>query len=440
MNDRLPPWSKTAEQSVLGSVLRDNTCLVDVQLHLPGAECFYTDAHQKLWRGILFLMNSAGKVDLTLLNSWICDNGLEQDTGGHAYLGQLWSEGSVSYAAEHYAKIVWEKYVLRRMIHICTEVIGDCYNNESPLEVLDKAEREILSISIQGGASETPAIGVFIKSAMDHADALQNGTPTGSLDYGFIDLDKQLGGMHKGELIVLGARPGIGKSALALAFASHAVLDAKIPVYFASLEMSGDELAGRMLCMTGRIDSHRWRTGKLTNQERGSLLEVSERIYDSKLFIGARQFTLQQVCASARRLYQREKIGLVIVDYLQLMETERERGQSRAEQVGKISRQLKLLAKDLEIPVLALSQLNRKPEERRTNEPNLADLRESGAVEQDADAVLLLYLSSADEENGHIVCKIAKQRHGPVGFVSLTFVKQFVRFENFALEPDYARY
>lgn len=437
-----PPNSVEAERAVLGSILRNARCLPDVLAHVSRPTDFYHDAHQRIFSGILALSGRNKPVDAHILLAWLNANGHGKDCGGEAYLGRLFAECQTSSHAEHYAKIVKEKSLRRELLNSCIRIMEDCYDQSGDAsEVIDRAERDIRSIAVTGAAGDAVLIREPMSAAIRQHEAMAAGNTEAGTPWGFTDLDSITGGMHPGELTILAARPSLGKTALALAFARSVTITHKRPAYFASLEQSAQELASRLLAMHCILDTHRWRTGKMTPQEYQSLSEHMGDIAEAPLYVGDSQYGLMQVCASVRRTHGKTPLGLVLVDYIQLVEVEGRRSQQRYEVVGEISRRLKALAKELKVPVVALAQLSRACEERPDGEPTLADLRESGNLEADADNVFLLYRpKSSDQETGKVVLKIAKQRSGPVGFVPLMFSKNNVRFYDFAREPGYARF
>ena len=433
--ERMPPYSRDAEQSTLGSMLRDNGTICDVLMLIPDAKFFYTDAHQKIFRCIVDIDAEGKPVDLVTLAELLHNRKQMEDIGGAAYIAELWDAAPTAANAEYYAGIVRNKGLLRHLLHITTDLARECYDqSQSGEDMIEDAERRILGLLTSKPGDVKPMFD-FTKLSMNQMEARAEGKVGIGLPYGFIDLDEMTGGMHPGELTVVAARPSVGKSALALAFSRHvAMVQGKTPVFFASLEMAGEELASRLLCMHARVDSHHWRTGKLSADEWDRLGQSAEEVAAAPIHVAAHCYTLAQIIGAARRSYQKDKIGLIIVDYIQLVEVET-RNIQRYEAIGQITRRLKLLASDLNIPVIAVAQLGRKVEERSDGEPNLSDLRESGNIEQDIDNALLLYRPKGQpEDSGEVVCKVAKQRNGKQGYVSLCFVKKFIRFENMAYE------
>jgi replicative DNA helicase len=442
MRERLPPHSREAERSVLGSMLRDNAVIGDV-VQIVREEHFYTDAHQKIFRGIVSLYDKGHPADLVTLAEWLREQKYIEDVGGYAYLAELWDAAPTAANAEYYARIVRDKGIVRSLIHASTEILRDAYDQAQPAdELLENAERRILDIAQMGITGNTITLKEALREAYERIDqrAGREHTEVSGLPTGFIDLDALTAGLQNSELIIIAARPSVGKTALALNIVRHIVVDLGQPVFFVSLEQSRIELAERLLCCQARVDSHKLRKGHLSADDMQRLIEAGDILRQAKLFIDdtAGQGMLR-IAANARRLKLRHGIKLVVIDYLQLIEPDNRRD-SRQEQVAAISRRLKFLAKELNLPVLALAQVNRGAEDRQDHRPRLSDLRESGAIEQDADTVLLLHrpeLHEPGQHEGIVEVIIGKQRNGPTGEVTLTYLKQFMRFENFAVEPPF---
>jgi replicative DNA helicase len=443
-NERLPPHSREAERSVLGSMLRDNVVINDV-IQIINEDSFYTDAHQKIFRGIHSLYNKGmgHPADMVTLAEWLKEQKFMEDVGGYSYLAELWDASPTAANAEYYARIVRDKALVRGLIHASTEILRDSYDQGMPADQLvEEAERKILDIAEKGVIGHTTTLQQALSEAFDRMDARSkndqmsiSGLPTG-----FVDLDEKTAGFQNSELIIIGARPSTGKTAMALNIARHMAVDKHLPVFFVSLEQSRIELAERLLCSQARVDSHKLRKGHLNSEDLQKLFEAGDLLSKAKLFIDDSPGQgMMRIGASARRLKLREGIRIVFVDYLQLIDPENRRD-SRQEQVAGISRRLKFLARELEIPVVAMAQVNRSSEDRSNHAPRLADLRESGAIEQDADTVMLLNRPEMHEPGQHegvIEVIVAKQRNGPTGVITLTFLKEFMRFENFAVEAPF---
>ncbi len=361
------------------------------------------------------------------------------DVGGPAYLAELWDAAPTAANAEYYARIVRDKGITRSLIHASTEILRDAYDQAYPADqLLEAAERQVLEIAQLGVTGQTISLEDALKDAYARIDqrtsrahVTTSGVPTG-----YIDLDEKTAGLQANELIILAARPSVGKTSFGLNIARHVIVEERLPVFFVSLEQSRIELAERLLCCQARVDSHRLRTGRLSSEDMDRLLAAGDVLRQAKLFIDDTPSQgMLRVAANARRLQRRHDIRLVVIDYLQLIEPENRRD-PRQEQVAQISRRLKYLARELKLPVLALAQVNRSSEDRQDHRPRLADLRESGSIEQDADTVLLLHRPGkfdGGQEDNVIEVIIGKQRNGPTGEITLAYLKQFMRFENYAV-------
>lgn len=384
--DRLPPHNREAEQSVLGSMLRDNSC-IDTVLQIVHKDDFYADAHQKVFETIIQLNDRGGHaVDLVILANELKMRGWVEDVGNYHYLSELWDAAPTAANADYYAQIVRDKAMVRNLIRAGNEILGDAYKQTMPADqMIETAERMILEIAQKGIAGQVHTLEQAIADTYDRIDARVSGAEMSAsgLPTGFRDLDELTAGLHASELVILAARPSVGKTALSLALAQNAVLVEKAPVFFVSLEMSRMELAERMLCSHARVDSHRLRKGTLTAEDMEKLIESGNTLRAAKLFIDDTPAQgMMRIAANARRLKRQQSIRLVVIDYLQLIEPDNRRD-PRHEQVAQISRRLKFLAKELEIPVIALAQVNRASEDRQDHRPRLSDLRESGCLTGD---------------------------------------------------------
>jgi replicative DNA helicase len=441
--DRLPPQSKEAEQSVLGSMLRDNGVIGDVVQVLHQVEYFYLDAHRKIFQAMVTLYDRGHPADLVTLAELLKEQKHIEDIGGYVYLGQLWDAAPTAANAEYYARIVRDKALVRNLIHASTEILRDAYDQAQPAdELLEGAERKILDIAEMGISGQTVTLQDALREAYDRIDtrATKDQLSVSGLPTGFLDLDELTAGLQNSELIILAARPSVGKTAIALNMVRHIVVEERVPVFFVSLEQSRIELAERLLCSQAKVDSHKLRKGHLGSDDMQKLMEAGDLLRKAKLFIDDSPGQgMLRIAANARRLKLRHHIKLVVIDYLQLIEPDNRRD-NRQEQVSQISRRLKFLARELQVPVISLAQLNRGLEDRQGHEPRLADLRESGSLEQDADTVMLLNrpeLYEPGQHEGVIEVIVAKQRNGPTGKITLTFLKQFMRFENFAVSAPF---
>ena len=443
--ERLPPQSREAERGVLGSVLRDNAVLSEV-LQILRPDNFYFDAHQKVFQAVIDVYNDGKPVDLVILHETLKQRKQLEDVGGVTYLAELWDAAPTAANAEYYARIVRDKALVRNLIHTSTELLRDAYDGVmSADELLGQAERKVLEIAEKGTTGETHTLEKTLIDAFNRIDerAGKGNLHVSGIGTGYIDLDNLTAGLQNNELIIIAARPSVGKTAYALNIVRHIIVEERLPVFFVSLEQSRIELAERLLCCQARVDSHRLRKGHLGSDDIQKLMSAGDQLKGNtrsgfvKLFIDdTPSQTMLRIAANARRLKLRHNVRMVVIDYLQLIEPENRRD-PRQEQVAQISRRLKFLARELQIPVVALAQVNRTSEDRQDHTPRLADLRESGSIEQDADTVLILHrpgrFDKAEEDNV-LEVHIAKQRNGPTGQVTLTYLKPFMRFENWT--PD----
>ncbi len=435
--DRTPPHDLDAERAVLGCmILSGDAC--DEVIMLLREEDFYADAHQKLFRHLSAMHADGKRVDALLLKKRLQREGDLEAIGGMAYLAEVAT--SVPYAAHatHYAKIVREKAIERGLMHAGIEVLRDSYDvTTTPEQKLAKAEQLIFAVRDDRADEKVRSIGELLIEAMDLIDARRAGTHSGQ-PTGLIDLDKATSGLHDSELTILASRPSMGKSALATTIAKYVAVESEVPVLFISLEMSALELADRLLCSMARVPMNTLRSGFLSDTQRPELVKASNVLGRSRLAIDdTPSRSVAEIAAAARRMKRKGGLGLVVVDYMQLIRPENSRD-PRQEQVAKMARGLKLLAREVKVPVLCLAQLNREVEDRTKHRPRLSDLRESGAIEQDADVVLLLhreemYRSPEDKSEsteGIANLIIAKQRNGPCCDVRLAWFGKYTRFEN----------
>ncbi|MBX6312722.1 MAG: replicative DNA helicase [Isosphaeraceae bacterium] len=435
--DRLPPQNLEAEQGVLGGILRDNEVLHDI-IPILRIEDFYRDSHQVVYRAIRDLYDQGKPVDAILLAEELIRRGEFEKIGGLDTLEQI--SNSVPHAANalYHAQIVREKAIVRELIEASNEILREGYaNTHTAEELLQMAEQRVFQIAEKQVTGDTVALAEVVTQAMARISArAETRHPVTGLATGFFELDDLTSGLHPAQLIILAARPSMGKTAFALNLCEHIAVEQRQGVLFVSLEMGQLELAERLLCARARVDGHKLRTGKsMGNRELQMLGKAYEHLHASPLFIDDTPTrSVLQIAANARRLKLRHGIGLVVVDYIQLIDAEETRD-SRQEQIAKISRRLKTLARELQVPVIALSQLNRAVENREDRRPRMADLRESGAIEQDADLVLLLHRPEYYDPNdqpGIAELIVAKNRNGATGTIKLTFLKNFMRFENLA--------
>ena len=436
--ERRPPQNQEAERCVLGSMLKENT-KIDEVLQLLRKEDFYADAHQKIFEVMVAVNDKGGQpVDTVILAEELNRRGWLEDAGGFGYLADLWDSIPTAANVEYYARIVRDKALLRNLILAGTEVLTDAYKQEMPADqLIESAQRKIFDLAEKGLTSHLTTLEQAIEETYDRIDKRHTGEEMAhsGLSTGFADLNELTAGLQRSELVIIAARPSVGKTAFSLSLVRNIIINEREPVFFISLEQSRVEIAERLLCSHSRVDSHRLRKGTLTAEDMEKLIEAGGTLRQAgKLFIDDTPSQgMLRIAANARRLKRSHDIKLVCIDYLQLIEPENRRD-PRQEQVAQISRRLKFLARELEIPVIALAQVNRASEDRQDNRPRLSDLRESGSIEQDADTVLLLHRPDRYEPGQHegiIEVIIAKNRNGPVGEVTLAYVKQYLRYEDF---------
>jgi replicative DNA helicase len=437
---KLPPHSLQAEQAVLGGLMLDNTAWDRVADHVV-EEDFYRRDHRLIFRAIAELADRNSPFDAVTLSEWLGQHKLLDDVGGLATLGAL-VQGTPSAAnIQAYADIVREHSVLRQLISVGNEIAGSAFVTEgrSSSELLEHAEQRVFQIAERGkrGQRGFRSIHSLLGAAVDRIDKLfQQDEPLTGVSTGFADLDDMTAGLQPSDLIIVAGRPSMGKTTLAMNFAENAAIRHKVPVAIFSMEMPGEQLALRMMSSLGHIDQHKIRTGKLDDDDWPRLTSAVSLLDSAPLFIDdTPALSPTEMRARARRLKREHDIGMIVIDYLQLMQVPGTR-ENRTTEISEISRNLKALAKELEVPVVALSQLNRGLEQRTDKRPVMSDLRESGAIEQDADLILFIYRDEVYHEDspykGKAEIIIGKQRNGPIGTRHLTFRGQFTRFENYA--------
>lgn len=432
-----PPANLEAEQSVLGAILV-RPAVLDELVGLLYEEDFYREAHSRIYHAMVDLCGANFPVDLVSVCAYLKDRGQLEVVGGPVFLAGLSEAVGFATNALYYAKIVREKAILRRLLDASQEIAAACLAPvENVAEFVDRAGQKISEVMGERGA-ETFSLADLVPGEVERLEGLyENRSRLLGVPTGFTDIDRMMAGLQKAELIILAARPSMGKTALALNISHFAARYGKVPVAFFSLEMSKEQLVRRLFASVGRIDASRLRSGNMQGQEWASLQEVSGGLMDDPIFISdkARPTSLE-IRAQARRLKAKHGIGLVVVDYLQLMRDSK--AKSREQEIARISGDMKALAKELNVPVLALSQLNREVEKRPNKRPVLADLRESGSLEQDADVVMFIYRDELYRKDspdmGTAEVRFAKQRNGPVGLVKLTFLAEFTKFENYQPE------
>ncbi|MDP3804186.1 MAG: replicative DNA helicase [Candidatus Omnitrophota bacterium] len=435
--DRTPPQSIDAEMAVLGSMLLDREAIAQA-VEMLEASHFYKEAHRKIFSAILKLFDENKGVDIITIIEELKKSGALDEAGGPAYVTMLSSNVPTAANFVHYAKIVKEKTIRRNLINAATQIISDSYDLVQQTDrVVDKSEQLIFDVSSKRVETRFSLLRDIIKSSIETIDNLyQRKENITGLATGFRDLDIKTAGLQKSDLIVIAGRPSMGKSALATCIVEHVGVVEKQPVAFFSLEMAKEQLVQRMLCSHARVDAHKVRTGFLSQADWPRLVSAAGKLSEAPIYIDdSPGITVLELRAKARRLKAQFDIKMIVLDYLQLMQGPA-RADSRQQEISEISRSLKALARELNVPLIAISQLSRAVEQRSDHRPQLSDLRESGAIEQDADLVMLLlreeYYNPTDENKGVAELIVAKQRNGPVGSMNLAFLGEYMRFENLA--------
>jgi replicative DNA helicase len=441
---KIPPQSIQAEQSVLGGLMLDNETWDQVADQVSEVD-FYRKEHRLIYRIIQELSAKQVPFDVITLSEALEKKGELDDAGGLAYLGTLAKDTPSAANVKTYASIVRDRSVLRQLIHVGTEITDSAFNTEGreTIDLLGNAERRVFEIAEQRqrGESGFSSIKSLLAQAVDKIETLfeQEGSITGA-STGFTDFDEMTSGLQPADLIIVAGRPSMGKTAIAMNMAENVAIKGDKPVAIFSMEMPGDSLAMRMMSSLGRIDQHKVRTGKLGDDEWPRLTSAINILAEAKLFIDdTPALTPSEVRSRARRLAREHgQLGLIVLDYIQLMQSPGS-GENRVQEISDISRSLKALAKELNVPVVALSQLNRNLEQRPNKRPVMSDLRESGSIEQDADVIVFIYRDEVYNEDspdkGIAEIIISKQRNGPIGTFRLTFLGQYTRFENFIPDP-----
>ena len=439
-SERVLPHSLDAEKSVLGAILIHNEAF-NHAAEILVAQDFFRDAHRRIFNSMVMLSERNDAIDFITVKEELSRSGQLDEVGGPAYIASLADGVPRSANVEYYARIVKEKSTLRSLIHSANKILTEAYDAEQePDLLLDEAERAIFAIAEDRIRAGFVPLRDLVQGSFATIEKLQQnkGAITG-VPSGFHDLDEMTTGFHPGDLVVVAARPSMGKTSFVLNIAQHVGTHTSMTVGFFSLEMSKEQLFMRLLTSEARIDAHRFRTGFLNEKDYGRLSQALGTLAEARVFIDdSASIGVLEMRAKARRLKAEHGLDLLIIDYLQLMQG-RGRFESRQQEVTAISRSLKGLAKELSCPIIALSQLSRAPEGRTDHRPQLSDLRESGAIEQDADIVFFIYRpevydkdETKPEEQGVAEIIIGKQRNGPIGSVKLSFLNQFTRFENYA--------
>lgn len=433
---KVPPHDTEAEQAVIGSMLTDKEAIISA-IEILKEEDFYREDNRIIYHAILNLYNRAEPVDIITLKAELSSLGQLDAVGGIEFLATLPDKVPTTANVEKYIKIVEEKSILRNLLKTANEIIQLGYDETQDVDmIMDQAEKKIFNTIQSRNQKGYSSMKDILVDTFTELEQLYNqkqhitGVPTG-----FADLDYKTAGLHNSDLILVAARPAMGKSAFALNIASYAATRAKIPVMIFSLEMSKEQMANRILCSEAMVDSNKVRTGKIDDDEWTKLAEASGELSEAQIFIDDTPgISIMEIRAKCRKLKLEKNIGLVVIDYLQLVQGSGKRGSSREQEIAEISRSLKILAKEINVPVIALSQLSRAPEQRPDHRPMLSDLRESGSIEQDADIVMFLYRDdyyNEDSEKKNIAEVIlAKHRSGSTGTVELLWLGNYTKFAN----------
>lgn len=448
--DRRPPYSEDAEQAVLGAMLLDGDAIVRA-LEMVDESMFYREGHRRIFKAMLAISQGGAVVDPLTLADELEKQGSLQAAGGKDYIGVLLYIVPTAANIEYHLKIVREKALRRRLIEVAQSLVTEAHESAADAgELIDLAEHKIFQVSQQRGSDGFTRIKELLWPAMERIESLREGGPLTGVPSGFTELDGMTLGFQPSDLVIIAARPSMGKTAFVLNVAQYAAVERNLPTAIFSLEMSKESLVMRMLASEGYIDAQRLRSGKLTSQDHSNLAKAAALLGQAPIWIDdSPGLSLLEIRSRARRLKSQHDLKMIIVDYLQLV-TGPPGVESRQQEISQISRSLKILAKELQVPVLALSQLSRAPEQRtgENKRPQLSDLRESGAIEQDADLVMFIYRPefyerAVDEQGnpnktsdgipleGLAEIIVGKQRNGPTGIARLNFRKQFTRFENY---------
>ncbi len=450
--ERQPPYAAEAEQAVLAAMLIDGDAIMRAAEHVDDT-MFYREGHRRIFRAMIAVTERGDVVDPLTLADELGRRGELEASGGRDYLGFLVDAVPTAANVEYHAKIVREKAILRRLIEVSTQIVSEAFEGRSTAaDLLDEAESKIFQVSQAQGTGGFTRIKELLWPAMERIEAIsRDGRTVTGIASGFSDLDQMTSGFQPSDLVIVAARPSMGKTAFVLSLTQHAAIMDSVPVAFFSLEMSKESLVQRMLTSEARIDAQAVRTGRLRDEDFPRLARAAGILSQAPVYIDDTPgITILEMRSKARRLKAEFGVGMVVVDYLQLMQGP-SNSENRQQEVSQISRSLKSLAKELNVPVLALSQLSRAPEQRSGSDkgrPQLSDLRESGAIEQDADLIMFIFREEvyAERESGMLKDPtldgkaeiiIGKQRNGPTGQVTLAFHKQYTRFENYTgRQPD----
>ncbi|MDQ8736514.1 MULTISPECIES: replicative DNA helicase [Bacillales] len=434
MFDRVPPQNLEAEQAVIGAILLQSEALITAMERVR-SEDFYSGPHRQIYEAMVEIAENNQPVDLVTLTAHLQDQHLLEEIGGVSYLAKLANSVPTAANVDYYAQIVEEKSMLRRLIRTATNIVSDGYANSEDVGVLlGDAEKKILEISNRRSGSGFISIRDVLMEVFEKVEQLyQDKGGTTGIPSGFTDLDRMTAGFQRSDLIIVAARPSVGKTAFALNVAQNVGVRARETVAIFSLEMSAAQLVQRMICAEANVDAQRMRTGHLEGDDWEKLTMAIGSLSEAQIFIDDTPgITVAEIRAKCRRLKKEKGLGMIMIDYLQLISGRGKAGENRQQEVSEISRTLKQIARELEVPVIALSQLSRGVEQRQDKRPMMSDLRESGSIEQDADIVSFLYrddyYDKESEKKDIIEIIIAKQRNGPVGTVELVFLKKYNKF------------
>lgn len=435
---KIPPHDIEAEQAIIGSMLTDKEAVIAAVEILKDTD-FYREDNKTIYSAILNLYNRSEPIDIITLKAELKSMGKLEAVGGLEYIAQLPDRVPTTSNVEQYVKIVEEKSMLRSLIKVADEVITLGYDPMQEVEnIIDAAEKKIFDVTQKKNQKGYASIKDILVDTFIELEKLYNQKePITGIPTGFLDLDYKTAGLHNSDLILVAARPAMGKSAFALNIATNAAVRAKVPVAIFSLEMAKEQMTNRILCSEAMVDSNKVRTGKIEDDDWAKLAAASGELSESGIYIDDTPgISIMEIRAKCRKMKMEKNIGLVVIDYLQLVQGSSKRGASREQEIAEISRSLKILAKEINVPVIALSQLSRAPEQRPDHRPMLSDLRESGSIEQDADIVMFLYRDdyyNEDSEKKNIAEVIlAKHRSGSTGTVELLWMGNYTKFANIA--------
>jgi len=441
---RIPPHSLEAEEAVIGAMLLDSQALPKV-MEILNESNFYSPANQKIYRAILYLFGENVASDLVTVTNWLKQNKMLDDIGGPEYLSNLVANVLTTANVEHHARVVLDKAIKRNIIQTSMEMLKSSFeDNQAAAELVDFAQNSVFQIKESGLRKEPVHIRSYITGILEAAEAMRGERMITGVETGYYKLDEMTSGFQKGDFVVIAGRPSMGKTAFALNVAGYAAIEHSVPVGIFSLEMSGEALVQRLLCSEARVSLRNLRRGMLRNEDWVNLATAAGNLDKAPIYIDdSATLSIYELKAKARRLKAENDIGVLIIDYLQLLEGPKTfRSSSRTQEISEISRALKGLAKELNIPLLVVSQLSRMPEHRNDKRPLLADLRESGAIEQDADVVIFIYreevYNKETDKKDIAEVLLAKQRNGPTGMLELGFKGEYTLFDNITFREEMA--